>query len=147
MSRYHQLRVQLSINAAPDRVWAALVDVEQIKKWWGAAQGRIELRQRGLWALAWKGERQGFGHVLSGLVRWLRPKQRLRVEPLVYFNPAQPAPQLMRMSLSITRAAGRTRVAVRQEPLGEALDWGSYSREAARAWKAALENLKRFLED
>ena len=101
----HQLRVQLSLRAAPDRVWAALVEVEQIKKWWGAVQGRIELRKGGVWALAWSGGKRGFDHVLSGLIRSLQPKKRVRIEPLAYFNATHSAPRLLRMSFTLARGA------------------------------------------
>ena len=143
----HQIRSQVSIRAPADKVWSALVDVEQVRQWWGASEGVIEPRKGGAWALAWSGEGRGLHHVASGVIRSLVPGKRLRIEPLVYFNAEHPAPELMRMSVSLKEQGGSTRVIVRQEPLGNVPDWEQYSELAVKGWRETLANLKRFLEE
>ncbi len=41
------------IQASPERVLRAFLDVEQMKQWWGATRGLVEERRGGVWALAW----------------------------------------------------------------------------------------------
>ena len=142
-----QVRSQVSVSASAGKVWAALLDLEQIKQWWGASEGVIERRKGGAWALAWGGEGQGYRYVVSGVIRSLAPARRLRIEPLVYFNAEHPAPGPMRMSLSLKEKDGWTRVIVRQEPLGDASNWEQYCEGATESWKETLSNLKRFLEE
>ena len=142
-----QVRSQVSIRASADKVWGSLLDLEQIKQWWGASQGVIEPRKGGAWALAWSGEGQGYRYVVSGVIRSFAPAKRLRLEPLVYFNAEHPLPGPMRMSFSLAEKEDFTRVIVRQDPLGEAPDWELYAERATKGWREALTNLKRFLEE
>ncbi len=107
----------------------------------------IEARKGGAWALAWGGAGQGYRHVVSGVIRSLVPARRLRIEPLVYFNAEHPVPGPMRMSISLKEKDGLTRVIVRQEPTAEAPEWERYSQGASAAWREALGNLKRLLEE
>ncbi len=142
----HQLRAQVTVRATPARVWAALLQPEQIKQWWGPSEALIEPRKRGVWALAWSGG-QGYRYVVCGVIRSIAPEKRLRIEPLVCFSTDSQLRGPLRMSISIAEKAGLTRVIVRQESLGEAPGWERYCEEAAKGWKDTLANLKRFLEE
>lgn len=143
----NQIRAQVRIRASAERVWAALVEPEQIKQWWDASETVIEPRKGGAWAVAWGGAGQGYRSVASGVIRSLKPPQRLRIEPLVCFSADSKVPGPMRMSFSVAEKGGLTRVIVRQEPIGDASQWESYAQEAVAAWRQILENLKRLLEE
>jgi uncharacterized protein YndB with AHSA1/START domain len=142
----NQVRAQVKIRASAERVWAALVEPDQIKQWWGAGEAVIEPRKGGAWAVAWGGG-QGYRSVACGVIRSIAPVKRLRIEPLVCFSTDSQVPGPLRMSFSVAEKGGLTRVIVRQEPIGDAPQWESYAQEAVTAWRQILENLKRLLEE
>lgn len=140
------VRSQVHIRAGAEKVWAALVEPEQIRQWWGASREVVEPRKGGAWALAWGGEGQGYRFVLCGVIRSLQPAKRLRIEPLVYFNAGHPVPGPMRLSFSLAFKKDVTRLIVRLEPREDEPGWAEYREGATKGWQEALANLKRFLE-
>ena len=111
------------------------------------AQGRgAPIAAGGLWALAWGDEGQGYRYVLSGVIRVIRPGLRLRIEPVVYFNPERAPLGPMRVSFSLREKDGVTRITVRQEATGEGPDWEWYFGVVKQGWKDTLSNLKNYLE-
>ncbi len=140
------VRSQVRIRASAERVWAALLEPEKIKQWWGARHGLVEPHKGGSWALAWGEDGQGYRFVLCGVVRIIKPTVRLRIEPLVYFNAEHPVPGPMRLSFSLSPKEGLTRLIVRLEPRGDESGWEAYREGATKGWQEALANLKRFLE-
>ena len=140
------VRSQVRIQASAEKVWAALVEPEQIKQWWGTRHGLVEPHKGGSWALAWGEEGQGYRFVLCGVIRGIQPMKRLRIEPLVYFNAEHPVPGPMRLSFSLTPKEGLTRLVIRLDPRGDERGWAEYREGASKGWQEALANLKRFLE-
>ena len=140
------VRSQVRIDASPEKVWAALVEPEQIRQWWGARHGLVEPHKGGSWALAWGEEGQGYRFVLCGVIRGIQPMKRLRIEPLVYLNAEHPVPGPMRLSFSLTPKEGLTRLVIRLDPRGDERGWAEYREGASKGWQEALANLKRFLE-
>lgn len=136
----------VQIQASEERVWRAFLEPEQMKQWWGAARGLVEERKGGVWAVAWGDSEQGYKNVVSGVLKSFQPNKRLRIEPLVYFNPERPVLGPMRLSLSVKEKEGRTRVSVRQDHYGEGPDWDWYYAAVVKGWKDTLGNLKQFLE-
>lgn len=136
----------VQIQASAERVWRAFVDPEQMKQWWGAARGLVEERKGGVWALAWGDAEQGYKNVVCGVLKSFQPQKRLRIEPLVYFNPERPVLGPMRLSISVKEKEGRTRVSVRQDHYAEGPDWDWYYEAVVKGWKETLANLKQYLE-
>lgn len=134
------------IRASAEQVWRAFLDPEQMKQWWGTAPGLVEERKGGVWALAWGNAEQGYRNVVSGVLRVYHPGKRMRIDPLVYFNPERPVLGPMRLTISVREKDGRTRVSVRQEGYGEGPDWDWYYEAVVQGWKETLANLKQFLE-
>lgn len=73
-------RVSKSIQiwTTPEKAFAAFVDLEKLKQWWGASTGLIEPKKGGVYALAWGQGEQGFAYVGSGVIKSLAPGKRLR---------------------------------------------------------------------
>lgn len=136
----------VQIQASAERVWRAFLEPEQMKQWWGAARGLVEEHKGGVWAVAWGDSEQGYKNVVSGVLKSFQPNKRLRIEPLVYFNPERPVLGPMRLSISVKEKEGRTRVSVRQDHYGEGPDWDWYYDAVVKGWKDTLGNLKQFLE-
>lgn len=135
------------VKADAERALRAFLDPEQMKQWWGAAQARVEERKGGIWALAWRGEdEKGYGTVVSGVLKSFHPGKRILLEPLVYFNPERAVLGPMRLSISVRKQEGRTRVTVRQQGYGEGPDWDWYYEVTEQGWKESLRHLKEFLE-
>lgn len=145
-TRPRRLRASVQIEASAERVLQAFLDPEQLKQWWGATRGLVEPRRGGTWALAWGNSAQGYQFVLSGVIRFLHPARRLRIEHLVYFNAERPILGPIRLSVLLREKDGLTRLTVRQEAFGEGPDWEWYYEVVGQGWKDALGNLKRFLE-
>jgi uncharacterized protein YndB with AHSA1/START domain len=134
------------IQASAERVLQAFLDVEQLKQWWGSSQGLVEARKGGVWTLAWGEPGQGYSYLVSGVVKSLLPGRRVRIEPLLYFNPERTPLGPMGLTILVREKEGRTRISVRQEGFGEGPDWDWYFEAVAGGWKEALGNLKRLLE-
>ena len=141
-----RVNTHVHIRVPAERVWSALLDPERIQQWWGTSRGLVEPRKGGLWALAWGDEGQGYRYVLSGVIRVIRPGLRLRIEPVVYFNPERAPLGPMRVSFSLREKDGVTRITVRQEATGEGPDWEWYFGVVKQGWKDTLSNLKNYLE-
>ena len=132
-----QVGVQKTIDAAPDRVWAALVDGNGLPTWLGEA---------GPVALALE-EGAGYGDPSvaadpatptdepSGEIRVLVDGERIRLT----WQPGD-WPRASTLQIRVEeKANGKTRVAVHHEHLPD-----EEAREAMRTrWKAALEDLAR----
>ena len=136
----------VQIQASPERVLRAFLEPEQMKKWWGVARSLVEERKGGVWALAWGDSEQGYKSVVSGVLKSFQPPKRIRIEPLVYFNPERPVLGPMRLSISVREKAEGTRLSVRQDGYGEGADWDWYYEAVRKGWKETLGNLKLFLE-
>ncbi|MDA2912840.1 SRPBCC domain-containing protein [Acidobacteriia bacterium AH_259_A11_L15] len=134
------------IQASPERVLRAFLDVEQMKQWWGATRGLVEERRGGVWTLAWGEPGQGYKYVVAAVVKSILPGKRLRLEPLVYFNAERAVLGPMRLSISVRERGGKTRVSVRQDGYGEGPDWDWYYQAVVQGWKDTLANLKEYLE-
>lgn len=141
-----RVNTQAHIRAPAEKVWAALLEPERIQQWWGTSRGLVEPRKGGLWALAWGDAGQGYRYVLSGIIRVIKPGLRLRIEPVVYFNPERAPLGPMRVSFSLREKDGVTRLTVRQEANGEGPDWDWYLGVVKQGWKDTLSNLKNHLE-
>jgi uncharacterized protein YndB with AHSA1/START domain len=140
-----QLRSQVRIAVPAGRVWAALVEPGQVRRWWGATQGIVEPQKGGAWALAWA-QPGGYRYVLAGVIRVWRPEKRLVVDPLVYFNAEHPVPGPMRLVMSLTAKPDFTRLVVLLRARGEEPAWEQYRQEAQTGWRDALGNLRNYLE-
>lgn len=136
----------VQVEASPERVLQAFLALDQMKQWWGASRGLVEERKGGVWAMAWGESPQGYRYIMSGVLKSFQPGKRIRIEPLVYFDPERPVLGPMRLSISVREKQGRTRLSVRQDGYGEGPDWDSYYEAVLKGWKETLANLKRFLE-
>lgn len=136
----------IQIAASAERVWRCLVQVEAMQQWWGVDRGLVEERRGGPWALAWEASPQGFRYLMAGVIKSIQPGKRLRIEPLIYFNPERPILGPMRLTVNVREQNGKTRVAVRQDGYGEGPDWDWYYQAVVQGWKDTLARLKQYAE-
>jgi uncharacterized protein YndB with AHSA1/START domain len=136
----------IQIQASPEQVLRGFLDVEQLKPWWGIAQGLVEERKGGVWALAWGEAGQGYKYVVTGVLKSFQAGKRVRIEPLLYLNPERTVLGPMRLAISVREKAGKTRISVRQDGFGEGPEWDWYYEAVVKGWKESLRNLKEFIE-
>ncbi|HEX9792700.1 MAG TPA: SRPBCC domain-containing protein [Planctomycetota bacterium] len=134
------------IQATPQRILDALLDLDDLRRWWGVADGLVQREKGGVYALAWDGSEHGYRYVTSGVVQSFLPGRRVRIQKLVYVSPEQPVLGPMKLGFSVVVRPEGTRVSVRQEGFGEGPDWDAHLESTKKGWREALRELKAYLE-
>jgi uncharacterized protein YndB with AHSA1/START domain len=147
MAEPKKRKVNRSVHVAttPDKAMAAFLDPEKLKGWWGVTRAIVEERRGGVWALRWD---QGgmLKYVTTGVIKSIKPGERIRIESLVNFGDEFPIIGPMRLFVSAKAEEGGARVSVRQDGYGEGPEWDRYYEAVIKGWKDALKMLKSYLE-
>ena len=131
----------VTIDAAPERVWHALVTPASIKQYMFGAEVRSEWRQGS--PITWSGEWQGKPYQDKGVIKRIEPPLLLRYS---HFSPLSGQPDRPEnyhtVTIELVDTGGRTRVTLRQDnnPTDEA------RAHSEKNWRMMLEGLKKFVE-
>lgn len=119
-----------------------------MKEWWGVEQALIEVKEDGVYTLAWDISSEGFGYISTGRIKDFEPERLLQIDNFVYLNPEKPF--LGPMSLMVKTTAkdeGITELYVCQDGYQSGPVWDWYYDAVKEAWPGVLEKLKNTLED
>ncbi len=139
---------ELTIRAAPERVFDAWVDVGDLLSWYADA-ALVGRRPGGNWALGWYADPDtDAGYHALGTLAVLDRGRRLEVADLRFSTPEGEEWGPMRLSVLFEPAGeGGTRVIVIHEGLPEEPLWDRYAAGAGPAWERALADLRAWLEE
>jgi uncharacterized protein YndB with AHSA1/START domain len=132
----------IDIAAAPDRVWSALTDPDQIEQYMFGS--RVESEWQPGSPIVWRGEWQGKPYEDKGTVLEVDPENRL---VLTHFSPLSgqaDAPENYHTLTYTLRAEGQsTHLSLSQDNNASA-DEAAHSQEN---WQAMLAGIKKLLEE
>ena len=135
------------VNAAPERVFAAFTEVQEVLAWLADA-AVIGRRVGGNWALGWYADEESDdGYHVLGTFDVYEPAHRLVVRDLRFSTPEGDLFEGMRLSVELTPENGGTRVSVRQEGIGEGASWDGYAAGLGPSWERSLSDLRGWLEE
>ena len=140
------VEAEIEIKASPGMIISAFTDPRMLKDWWGVERHLIQLKQGGLYSLAWNISKSGFGYVSTGIVREYKADKKLHIEDFAYFNPERDI--LGPMSLLITASATSqgSVLYICQDGYQQGADWEWYHQAVQQAWPKALESIKNYIE-
>jgi len=129
------------IDAAPDQVWDALVDPDQIKEYMFGSDVESDFRPGS--AITWRGEYEGKAYEDKGTVLEVEPRRRLSV---THYSPMSGQPDVPEnyhvVTYELTELRNGTRVSLRQDNNATA-DEVEHSKQN---WSTVLAGLKRCVE-
>ena len=142
------------IQAPPERVLAAFFDAEDLHEWWQVIRSVTVPRPLGTFAVEWEStdfEDDVLGH-LGGTFHGTVMEYRAGVEFFIgdaYWQPPEGEP-IGPMALNVQcrpqGAAHITRLIVRQSGDDDGPRWQRYFDVVSAGWKAALGELKSYLD-
>jgi activator of Hsp90 ATPase-like protein len=138
-----EARIEVSIS--PEAAVDAFLDLEAMRGWWHVERGLVQVREGGVWALAWERSEHGFKYVITGRIASLEPR-RLLITEMLYFNPERPVFGPMSLAVDAAPTLAGCELTVRQDGYGDGADWDWYYRVVRWAWPEVLKELKEFLE-
>ncbi len=137
----HVATAETDIGASREKVWAALTDPEQIKKYMFGSQVVTDWKQGS--SIVWKGEYEGKAYEDNGEIVEIEPEQRLKVTHFSPLSGQEDRPENYHTLLyELEERGGRTHVSLSQDnnPNKEAA-------EHSRAnWEKMLAGLKQVVE-
>lgn len=136
----------IAVAVEPARVFQALVDVHDLKRWWGANETVITARKGGTWSLGWRAYGQDNFYVTTACIQKIAHPRELRMTEVMYFRPDMKPLGPMRLSFHLEKKRRGTMITVRQAGYGKGKEWDWYYRAVQGGWEESLWNLKRYLE-
>ena len=137
----HVATAETEIDAPPDKVWEALTDPDQIKKYMFGSQVETDWKPGS--PIVWKGEYEGKKYEDKGEILEVEPERRLKVTHFSPLSGQEDAPENYHtLVYELEEHDGETRVSLSQD--------NNASEEAAehsRAnWEKMLAGLKQVVE-
>ena len=74
-----KVEAEISLQVEPARALAAFTDPDMLAEWWGVEKQFIDLREGGLYTLAWHIGDQGIQYVSTGRINAYEEGRRLEV--------------------------------------------------------------------
>jgi uncharacterized protein YndB with AHSA1/START domain len=132
---------EVDISASPQRVWKALVDPEQIERYFFGSHVESDFRPGS--SIVWKGEYDGTAYEDRGEVVEVWPARRLR---LTHFSPLsgqEDVPENYHELVYVLEPQGtRTHLTLTQDNNGSPAE----AEHSAENWKSMLIGLKDLVE-
>jgi uncharacterized protein YndB with AHSA1/START domain len=131
----------VDIDAAPERVWRALVTPAAIKQYMFGADVRSDWRQDA--PITWSGEFQGKPYQDKGVIKRIEAPLLLQY---THFSPLSGQPDRPEsyhtVTIELVNSGGRTRLILTQDnnPTDDA------RAHSEKNWRMMLEGLKKFVE-
>ena len=137
----HVATAESEIDAPPSRVWAALTDPEQIKKYMFGSQVETDWRPGS--PIVWKGEYEGKRYEDKGEIVEFEPERRLKVTHFSPLSGQEDVPENYHtLVYELEEYGAKTRVSLSQDKNAT-----EEAAEHSRAnWEQMLSGLKQVVE-
>jgi uncharacterized protein YndB with AHSA1/START domain len=137
----HVATAEIEVGASPSRVWTALTEPEQIKKYMFGSEVETDWRPGS--PIVWKGEYEGKQYEDKGEIVEIEPERRLKVTHFSPLSGQEDLPENYHTLLyELEEHDGNTRVSLSQD--------NNPSEEAAKHsranWEQMLSGLKQVVE-
>jgi uncharacterized protein YndB with AHSA1/START domain len=140
------VRCSIAIAAPPSRIFQALVEPRDLKKWWGANEAIITARKGGTWSLGWHAFEQENFYATTASIHRIVPTRELQLTGLMYFRPDMKPLGPMKLSFRLKRKGEGTLLTVRQSGYGKGKHWDLYYGALRDGWEESLWSLKKYIE-
>jgi uncharacterized protein YndB with AHSA1/START domain len=147
-----QVEMNRHLQAAPERVWQALVEPEQVGTWF-AASARISPERGGAYELFWQPETPEHNSTVGCRVTAIAASRHIAFtwrgpdELSTTMNEGDPPPPPTHVTITLTPTSIGTDVTVRHVGFGHDEGWSEAVAWHERSWTACLDNLEAFLDD
>jgi uncharacterized protein YndB with AHSA1/START domain len=135
-----KIELSTTIDAPPERVWAALTDPKLIKSYMMGANVTTDWKVGH--QITWSGSYQGNSYEDKGVVKAVEPNRRLSV---THWSPLSKQPDRPENYHTVTYElepdGAATRVTLAQENLG-----GATAEQSKKNWQPVLDGLKKIAE-
>jgi uncharacterized protein YndB with AHSA1/START domain len=136
----------IAITAAPLRVFRALVEPRDLKRWWGTNEAVITARKGGTWSLGWHAYGQDNFYATTGFIQKIAYPRGLQLTGLMYFRPDMKPLGPMTLSFRIEKKGQGALLTVRQSGYGKGKHWDLYYIALHDGWEESLWSLKKYIE-
>lgn len=145
--RGRAVQAEAHVAAPPQQVLQAFVDVDAMRRWWGAASGRVDAQEGGAWHVAWgRGASGQEGQSLHGYVSAFEPWKRLVVGGVTRLDHGASVLGPTVLEIHVERVGQGARVHVRESGFLDGSAWDAAYEAAITGWPDALQRLKHSLE-
>jgi len=142
-----KVEAKIDIQSTAEKVMSAFIDPKMLNGWWGVEKHLIELKNGGIYSLAWNVSKDGIGFVSTGIIKEYIPNEKLMIENFVYLNPEKSILGPMSLIISTRSENDRTELHICQDGYQSGEDWDWYYNAVLDAWPKALETIKGFIEN
>lgn len=136
----------IAIVATPARVFKALVEPRDVKRWWGTNEAVITAQKGGTWSFGWRAYGQDNFYAITASIRKIAHPRELRMAEVMYFRADMKPLGPMNLSFRLEKKRRGTLLTVRQAGYGKGKRWDWYYRAVQDGWEESLWNLKRYIE-
>ncbi len=141
MSRDDERDVTMSVEipAAPDAVWRALTDADELTRWF-PLEAKVEPGEGGSWWVGWP---PGPWQFSCDVATW-QPGRRL--ELVERRDERAAAGHVLRIDFRLEESGGATRLTVVHSGFGRGDDWDDEYHSVERGWRYELRCLAHYLD-
>jgi uncharacterized protein YndB with AHSA1/START domain len=136
----------IAIAATPSRVFRALVEPQDVKRWWGANEAIITARKGGTWSLGWHAYGLDNFYATTAFIHKIAHPRDLQLTGLMYFRLDMKPLGPMKLSFHLEKKGRGVLLTVRQSGYGKGKHWDWYHRALQDGWEESLWSLKRYIE-
>lgn len=136
----------IAVAATPARTFQALIDPQDLKRWWGVNEAVIAPRKNGIWSLGWRAFGQDNFYVTIAFIEKIRNHRELRLKDVLYFRPDMSPVGPTMLAFRLNKKGKETVVTVQQSALESGKRWEWYYHAVEDGWEKSLWSLKKYLE-
>lgn len=136
---------EIYVSTSPLLTLEAFTDIKHLSNWWQVNKTCIDLKEGGLYTLAWQEDDYSLTFVSTGVISKYVPGESLSIANMVYINPEISILGPMQLDINVRQEADDTIIRVSQSGYGEGVDWDWYYEAVQQGWPMALQQLKNYL--
>lgn len=137
---------EIRVKATIRQILDALLEVDQLKEWWGVNSGLIQRKDGGIYTITWLKSEQGIKFISTGRIKLLDRHSHLHLEDMIYINSEKGILGPFTIQYNMEAHKGYSIIKVKQGGFEKGQEHEWYYQAVLEGWPQALIMLKRYLE-
>jgi uncharacterized protein YndB with AHSA1/START domain len=138
----------IEINSTTEKIIQAFIEPAMLKGWWGVEKTMIELKNGGIYTLAWGISEQGMKYISTGVIKQYVAGKKLHIGDYMYLSAERPFLGPLNLIVEAEQSGNGSILHLQQGyyPQGKGEHWDWYYEVVNEAWPKVLDTLKKYPE-
>lgn len=138
----------IEINTTTEKIIRAFTDPAMLKGWWDVEKTFIELKNGGVYTLAWGISGQGIKYISTGVIKEYVAGKKLHIGDYMYLGAERPFLGPLNLIVEAEQSGNCSILHLQQGPYpeGKGEHWDWYYEVVNEAWPKVLLTLKNYLK-